>query len=434
MMRKNTIWCLALVALLISCGGWPTSQQLVKIDSLLAEGRNDYAYHFISKYDAASFQKEDDRAYYNLLMTRAAIECGIYPSSDSLINEAIRYYKIAGDRERLACCYYYKGEYYINLGNWPKAIEIMKLAEELVVQTKNNWLKYRIYHAIGYINRQCGNYKLGVEYVQKALGYVLKSENWEDIADIYMQIAENYANIGEIDSAAYYIEKMESYVGYVGWRQEKLLMEIRDSVRQAKARMNNTVQELQWQFDEQKKQEAHRQQLIWAAVALVFLLFIIMLLVLYIRYRQAKERIVLTEQQMQISSYINEIAQLKSLQEDTDTTQQIEELNNKIRELVEQESPRLIRGKLLYDDIKKNGTTSDWSFDDYKCFIDFYKAIDFSSFCRIQKKYAPKTAHNTFFLILYEMGLEDRDVRRIMGITQEAIRSTRYRIQQNRKK
>ena len=308
------------------------------------------------------------------------------------------------------------------------------MAEEQVVQTKNDWMKYKIYYAIGNINQRCGNYQLGIDYTQKALRYVSQTDNWEDIADIYMQIAENYANIGEIDSAAYYIEKMESYVGYVGWRQERLLMEIRDSVRQAKARMNNTVQELQWQFDEQKKQEAHRQQLIWAAVALVFLLFIIMLLVLYIRYRKAKERIVLTEQQMQISSYINEIAQLKSLQEDTDTTQQIEELNNKIRELVEQESPRLIRGKLLYDDIKKNGTTSDWSFDDYKCFIDFYKAIDFSSFCRIQKKYAPKTAHNTFFLILYEMGLEDRDVRRIMGITQEAIRSTRYRIMQNMKK
>ena len=52
---------------------------------------------------------------------------------------------------------------------------------------------------------------------------------------------------------------------------------------------------------------------------------------------------------------------------------------------------------------------------------------------------ANKTVHNTFFLILYEMGLEDRDVLRIMGITQEAIRilelrsptrslSTRYRI------
>ena len=49
-------------------------------------------------------------------------------------------------------------------------------------------------------------------------------------------------------------------------------------------------------------------------------------------------------------------------------------------------------------------------------------------------KYQFKIAHNTFFLILYEMGMDDKAVRRIMGITQEAIRSTRYRIQQNMKK
>ena len=121
-------------------------------------------------------------------------------------------------------------------------------------------------------------------------------------------------------------------------------------------------------------------------------------------------------------------------QVNTDTVQQIEELNGKIRELVEQESPRLVKGKLLYEDIKNGGTTSGWANGDYKCFIDYYKAIDFPAFCRIQKKYAPKTAHNTFFLILYEMGMEDKDVRRIMGITQEAIRSTRYRILQNVKK
>ena len=51
-------------------------------------------------------------------------------------------------------------------------------------------------------------------------------------------------------------------------------------------------------------------------------------------------------------------------------------------------------------------------------------------------------ALNTFFLILYEMGMNDKAVRRIMGVTQEAIRipelrsptrslSTRYRIMQN---
>ena len=39
------------------------------------------------------------------------------------------------------------------------------------------------------------------------------------------------------------------------------------------------------------------------------------------------------------------------------------------------------------------------------------KAIDFRAYNRIQKKYQPKTAHNTFFLILYEMGLEDKEQR-----------------------
>ena len=138
--------------------------------------------------------------------------------------------------------------------------------------------------------------------------------------------------------------------------------------------------------------------------------------------------------QILITNYVYRIALFKSQQDNTDVAEQIVELNGKIRELVEQNSPRLVRGKMLYDDIKKDSTTSGWSNDDYKYFIDFYKAIDFPAFCRIQKKYAPNTPHNTFFLILYEMGMEDKDVRRIMGITQEAIRSTRYRIQQNMKK
>ncbi len=138
--------------------------------------------------------------------------------------------------------------------------------------------------------------------------------------------------------------------------------------------------------------------------------------------------------QILITNYVYRIALFKSQQDNTDVAEQIVELNGKIRELVEQNSPRLVRGKMLYDDIKKDGTTSGWSNDDYKYFIDFYKAIDFPAFCRIQKKYAPNTPHNTFFLILYEMGMEDKDVRRIMGITQEAIRSTRHRIQQGGKK
>jgi cell division protein FtsB len=210
------------------------------------------------------------------------------------------------------------------------------------------------------------------------------------------------------------------------------MMAISDSLH--KAQMDRTILEYQRKFDTQVEQEAHQRKMIWVGIALGVLLFVIVLLALYIRYRRAKEQVALAEKQMLINNYVNEIAQLKSQQNDTDVAGQIEELNGKIRELVEQNSPRLVRGKMLYDDIKKDGTTSGWSNDDYKYFIDFYKAIDFRAYNRIQKKYQPKTAHNTFFLILYEMGMDDKDVRRIMGVTQEAIRSTRHRIQQNTKK
>ena len=108
--------------------------------------------------------------------------------------------------------------------------------------------------------------------------------------------------------------------------------------------------------------------------------------------------------QILITNYVYRIALFKSQQDNTDVAEQIVELNGKIRELVEQNSPRLFRGKIPYDEIKKDGTTSGWSNDDYKCFIDYYKAIDFAAFSRLQKKYQPKTAHNAFFLILYGTG------------------------------
>ena len=520
------VWLLPLVALLMACGGKPTAQELVEVDSLLAVEKNDSAYQIIAAYDPASFENETDRAYYNLLMTHAAVVSYHWPESDSLINEAIRYYKRMGDKERLADSYYYLANQYMHQEDWQKSIETLKLAEEQVEQTGSDWLKCKVYDALALVNERTANYQLTLDYEKRALGYALRVGRRSTIGYAYSEIAQAFAFMGQADSAAYYTDMQIPYlddliksdgenfspiflsnIGYnymsVGryeeaekylaqslkiketavayedlawiynkkgddeyanllrlkaneindnWPKHKILyhllqydiehqnlegaeqklyrmMAISDSLH--KAQMDRTVLEYQRQFDEQIAQEAHQQKMIWVGIAFV-------LLALYARYRMAKQRakgqVVLAEKQMIINNYVNEIAQLKNQQDNTDAAEQIEELNEKIRELVEQESPSLLKGKLLYEDIKNGGTTSGWANGDYKCFIDYYKAIDFRAYNRIQKKYQPKTAHNTFFLILYEMGMDDKDVRRIMGVTQEAIRSTRHRIQQNTKK
>ena len=81
MTEKGIVWLLPLVALLIGCGGKPTAQELVEVDSLLAVEKNDSAYQIIAAYDPASFENEADRAYYNLLMTHAAVVSYHWPES-----------------------------------------------------------------------------------------------------------------------------------------------------------------------------------------------------------------------------------------------------------------------------------------------------------------------------------------------------------------
>lgn len=195
---------------------------------------------------------------------------------------------------------------------------------------------------------------------------------------------------------------------------------------------DRTIQKIQQEYDEKVVQEKHEQIVLrWIAAAL-FLIVIILLLLGYIRYRRYKAKIKLAEQQMLINNYLNEIKRLEG--QNVGNEQQIADLNKSINDLLEQDSPRLYRGKMLYDYIMQNGTTVTWTQDDFKCFVDFYKASDFASYTRIMRKHQNETTHNTFFLILQEIGKEDKDIRQILNISQEGIRSIRFRINKNARK
>lgn len=256
---------------------------------------------------------------------------------------------------------------------------------------------------IGYNYMVVGRYEEAKQYLEQSLmvkvtavacnylAWIYKKEGDEEQSHLWYLKAHEIKDNWPKDKILFSLLQYDIAHKNMEGAQEKLkrMMTISDSLH--KVQMDRTILEYQHRFDEQAAQEAHQRKMIWVGIALGVLLFVIVLLALYIRYRRAKEQVALTEKQMLINNYVNEIAQLKSQQNDTDVAEQIEELNGKIRELVEQNSPRLVRGKMLYDDIKKDGTTSGWSNDDYKCFIDYYKAIDFPAFCRIQKKYAPNT-------------------------------------------
>ena len=107
----------------------------------------------------------------------------------------------------------------------------------------------------------------------------------------------------------------------------------------------------------------------------------------------------------------------------------IKNLNKDIKKLLDDEAPKLKRGRMLYEHIMGGGTTSRWSSKEESLFNNYYAAINYQSYCRLKKveRTSKMSAHNLFYLILKEMGKSDEEVRRILGLSAEGLRSIRSR-------
>lgn len=312
------------------------------------------------------------------------------------------------------------------------------------------------------------------------LAYIYKKEGDEDQAYELWKNALLCDDDVPVDKVIYHILQYNLSHGNLEGASERLhhLVVIKDSLRTALT--DRSIQQIQQKYDEKVVSDRHEKEILKWSIAILLLVIIVISLIGYMKYKKYRLKLIINgylneirrisecnnnaekqigELRSRVSEYVEQISklnqadntsklessflketiekyteQINKLQiEHKEAEQQIADLNQKIKDLMNQESPRLAKGKLLYDQIMQNGTTVNWSNDDYKCFIDYYKTINFASYSRVVKKYSPKTAHNTFFLLLYEIGKEDKDIRQIMGITQEAIRSTRFRIQKHLK-
>jgi C1A family cysteine protease len=107
----------------------------------------------------------------------------------------------------------------------------------------------------------------------------------------------------------------------------------------------------------------------------------------------------------------------------------IKQLNKSIKKLLDDEATKLKQGKMLYDHIAEGNTSVNWSSKEEELFCRYYAAINFQSYNRIRKvkRSAKLSAHNLFYLILKELGYSDEDVRRIMVLSPEGLRSIRSR-------
>lgn len=218
---------------------------------------------------------------------------------------------------------------------------------------------------------------------------------------------------------------------------------------------NDTIKDLQLRFDHEVAMHEADKKLINTQWILLGLVVVLGILALYIFIRRKKEEALQKEHQMQLYAYTTEISQLKAnrdsiltqirdleshqekdsqriheLEEDAkDAELAIEKLNKNIQKLLDDESPKLKRGRMLYDHIMEGGKANLWSSKEEGLFNNYFGAINYQTYNRLRKveRRTKLSAHNMFYLILKEMGKDDEEIKRIMVLSAEGLRSLRNR-------
>ena len=195
---------------------------------------------------------------------------------------------------------------------------------------------------------------------------------------------------------------------------------------------NDTIKDLQLRFDHEvamRKQEQVTSN--WKLGGLV-LAVMLLLLAIYALVKRYKSKIEMQKIQMQIIDYQSQIREYKASGKDASET--IERLNKQIIDKLEEISPKLKRGQLLYEQIKEGQVKSiyKWRKEDEKYFVEFYKFIDYRTVDRLTsvKRVETLTYHRLFYLLLKEMGKNDSQIQDLFGISSTAIKVLRSRVKE----
>ena len=218
---------------------------------------------------------------------------------------------------------------------------------------------------------------------------------------------------------------------------------------------NDTIKDLQLRFDHEVAMHEVDKKLLSTQRLLLGSAFILVLMAFYIFYRKKKEEARQREHQDQLYAYTTEIEQLTAnkdkalahisdLESNKETNLQkinqlekeakdaetaIKKLNLSIQKLLDEGAPKLKEGKRLYDQIMEGQTTLEWTNKEEEYFNKYYAAIHYQSYNRLRKvkRVTKLSTHNMFYLILKEMGKSDEEVKRIMVLSPEGLRTIRSR-------
>lgn len=305
---------------------------------------------------------------------------------------------------------------------------ILNTIGTVVFNTTNDYDK-----AMTYFNKSLAIRPIPVTYgilaqLEMETGNADKAEEmWQKAIDI----EDNDKNVRMPDGNLFALNGMYRFKKGLGQYDEacryaERIFHVKDSLNTA--HQGEAVNEVSAKYDKEVEKNNLNRKIMYYGIVIVLLLAFVAALLVYIRFRSNRTKFRLMEKRLLAAVLRKKIAELEA--EGSCNTKEISILRKKINTLQGNMLAILHNGRKLYGDIQNGGTASTWNRADFSDFIEYYKMIDLPFVLHLQNDYEHLSSRKQFFEILYNMGFTDDDVRRILGIGQSTIRTTRSRIKQ----
>ena len=164
------------------CSHPADNEQLVAVDSLLAQNRAEEAMQMLHMLNTSSFDHYN-KAYQALLVTQANLACDITSTSESDIDETARYFQVHSDREKYARALLCQGCVNKQLGHLDKAIANLRQAEDVAANDDIS-------------NRAMAKMMMGELYQSQVVGAkTVGAEKYREALELFRQIDDKHHQI-----------------------------------------------------------------------------------------------------------------------------------------------------------------------------------------------------------------------------------------------
>lgn len=206
---KTILYFALLLPALYSCGNRPFPRALQVADSLTYCHPDSAVALLQQMKESILAEPEATQMRYNLLCIKAQDKAYITHTSDSLIQQVVRYYRKHKNQKHLPEALYFAGRVYRDLGDAPQALEYFQRAISHSTEDTDYKLISNVYSQIGMIFLYQDIYDKAPEMFREAYRYSVLANDSIGIVYGLRDIGRSFSTLDQADSAIYYYLKAD---------------------------------------------------------------------------------------------------------------------------------------------------------------------------------------------------------------------------------